>query len=59
MNVRMNYKGAATTASSRHTGGLNLATADGSVKFLSDSTDINVWWAIGSRDGAEVFDNVE
>ena len=30
-------------------GGVNACFADGSVKFLKDSTNINVIWAIGSR----------
>lgn len=55
LNVRMNYKGTATTASSRHTGGVNVASADGSLRFVSNSIDINTWWAFGSRDGGEVL----
>lgn len=60
-NVRMNYKGAATTASSRHGGGVGLATGDAAVHYLSGNIDINAWWALGSRDGADsiagVFEN--
>ncbi len=55
LNVRMNYKGTATTASSRHTGGVNVAAVDGSVRFISESLDINSWWAFGSRDGGETL----
>jgi prepilin-type N-terminal cleavage/methylation domain-containing protein/prepilin-type processing-associated H-X9-DG protein len=55
LNVRMNYKGVAKTASSRHSGGVNMALADGSVRFVADSIDINTWWGLGSRDGKEVL----
>ncbi len=55
LNVRMNYKGTATTASSRHPGGVNVASADGSVRFVAQTIDINTWWAFGSRNGGEVL----
>jgi prepilin-type N-terminal cleavage/methylation domain-containing protein len=55
LNVRMNYKGVAKTASSRHTGGVQFLLADGAVKFITESIDINTWWALGSRDGEEVI----
>lgn len=35
--------------SSRHSGGVNLALVDGSVRFVSDRVAIEVWWAVGSR----------
>jgi prepilin-type N-terminal cleavage/methylation domain-containing protein/prepilin-type processing-associated H-X9-DG protein len=41
------------TPSSDHPGGVNVAMADGSVTFVSDSIDRNAWWAMGSRDGGE------
>ncbi len=41
-------------ASSYHTGGVNLAMADGSVRFAKDSTALAVWQATGSRNGSEV-----
>ncbi len=37
-----------TTASSRHNGGVNLATADGSVRFVKESINVKVWSAFGS-----------
>ena len=43
----------ATTASSRHPGGVNLALADGSLRFVKDSIDVQVWWALGSINGGE------
>jgi prepilin-type processing-associated H-X9-DG protein len=45
-----------TTASSRHTGGLNLATADGSVRFVKESINVKVWSAFGSIAGNDVVD---
>lgn len=38
------------TPSSQHTGGINMAMVDGSIRFVPDSVDLEVWWAIGSRD---------
>lgn len=49
--------GGAITASSRHSGGVHLLTADGSSRFVSDSIDVQVWWAIGTRAGGEVAAN--
>ncbi len=41
-------------ASSNHSGGVNLAMADGSVRFIKNSISLPTWWALGSRDGGEV-----
>ena len=43
------------TARSYHTGGVNLAMADGSTRFVSDDIDLLVWRAMGSADGGEVI----
>jgi prepilin-type N-terminal cleavage/methylation domain-containing protein/prepilin-type processing-associated H-X9-DG protein len=40
-------------ASSYHTGGANLCMCDGSVRFVADTIDPNVWTAAGSRNGGE------
>lgn len=47
------------TPSSNHTGGVNMSMADGATRFVSDTVDQNVWWAIGGRnDGRiETLDN--
>ncbi|WP_337177400.1 DUF1559 domain-containing protein [Paludisphaera sp.] len=42
-------------ASSNHAGGVNVALADGSVRFVKDSIGLPVWWALGSRNGGEVI----
>ena len=44
----------AITATSNHSGGVNVGLADGSVKFIKDSISPTVWWAIGSRGLGEV-----
>jgi len=46
-----------TAASSSHTGGVNLAMLDGSVKFVPRTVSIATWRAIGSRNGGEVPGN--
>ena len=38
---------------SNHNGGANVVLMDGTVDFVSDSIDREVWWAMGSRDGGE------
>ncbi|WP_422927085.1 DUF1559 domain-containing protein [Singulisphaera sp. PoT] len=40
--------------SSNHPGGVNIGFADGSVKFVKDSVNLQAWWAIGSRNGGEI-----
>jgi prepilin-type N-terminal cleavage/methylation domain-containing protein/prepilin-type processing-associated H-X9-DG protein len=49
----VNEKGGATTASSWHSGGVNLVRCDGSVAFVVDGVDDWTWRALGSRDGEE------
>ena len=41
--------------SSRHPGVVNILFADGSVKAIKNSMNINAFWAIGSRAGGEVI----
>jgi len=45
----------AITASSNHSGGVNVAFCDGSVHFVKDSVSPNIWWALGSRNLGEVI----
>lgn len=42
------------TPSSNHTGGVNLARVDGSVTFVADNIEEEVWWALGARDDGRV-----
>jgi len=44
-------------ARSRHTGGVNAAMCDGSVRFARNSTAAATWFAMGSMSGGEVFQN--
>jgi len=43
-----------TTASSNHSGGVNVLFWDGSVKFIKDSINYLNWFAIGTKAGGEV-----
>src|SRR5262249_20493166 len=45
------------SASSYHTGGVNLVMADGSVRFVRDSINFTSWQAVGSKAGGEVVSN--
>jgi prepilin-type N-terminal cleavage/methylation domain-containing protein/prepilin-type processing-associated H-X9-DG protein len=45
----------AATAVSLHRGGVNVAMADGAVRFVADSVDRQVWRAMGSRNGNEAL----
>jgi prepilin-type N-terminal cleavage/methylation domain-containing protein/prepilin-type processing-associated H-X9-DG protein len=40
---------------SNHPGGVNVCFADGSVKFIKDSVNLQTWWALGTRAGGEVI----
>jgi len=42
-------------ARSRHPGGVNAALCDGSVRFVSETVDLETWRALGSRNGGEVL----
>ncbi|MFO0901864.1 MAG: DUF1559 domain-containing protein [Pirellulales bacterium] len=44
----------ATTAGSRHPGGVELAMCDGSVRFISKTINLQTWRALGSRDLSDV-----
>jgi prepilin-type N-terminal cleavage/methylation domain-containing protein len=44
-------------ARSRHTGGVQTVMGDGSVRFVPQSLDINVWRALSTSRGGEVVSN--
>jgi prepilin-type N-terminal cleavage/methylation domain-containing protein/prepilin-type processing-associated H-X9-DG protein len=44
----------ALTASSRHSGGVNVLLCDGSVRFVKSAVSPPTWWALGSIAGGEV-----
>ncbi len=43
------------TATSDHPGGVNVVMVDGSAKFIKDSIALNIWWALGTRNGREIL----
>ncbi|SIO30473.1 prepilin-type N-terminal cleavage/methylation domain-containing protein/prepilin-type processing-associated H-X9-DG domain-containing protein [Singulisphaera sp. GP187] len=43
------------SASSYHSGGVNVSMLDGSVRFIKNSVNYQAWHAIGSKAGGEVF----
>lgn len=43
------------SATSAHSGGVNVAMADGSVKFVKGSIARSVWWGLGTRAGNEII----
>ena len=46
-----------STARSRHTGGVNAWNCDGSVRFISNSIQLEIWRAISTRSGGEVINS--
>jgi prepilin-type processing-associated H-X9-DG protein len=42
------------SARSRHTGGVNVCLADGSVRFVSNGVNLITWRAMGTKNGGEV-----
>jgi len=50
---------AAVTSRSYHSGGVNVGLADGSVRFTSQSIELRIWRALGTRAGGEVVSNAE
>jgi prepilin-type N-terminal cleavage/methylation domain-containing protein/prepilin-type processing-associated H-X9-DG protein len=45
----------AMSANSAHTGGVNLALCDGSVRFVGNTINLTTWRALGTRNGGEVL----
>jgi prepilin-type N-terminal cleavage/methylation domain-containing protein/prepilin-type processing-associated H-X9-DG protein len=41
-------------ASSNHPGGVNVAFLDGTVRFVKNSVNQNVWWALATKAGGEI-----
>ena len=40
---------------SNHAGGVNMGMADGSVRFIKNSVNLQSWWGLGTRKGGEVI----
>jgi len=47
--------GSMVTATSNHSGGVNVCMTDGSVRFIKDSISPLTWWAVGTKNGEEVI----
>jgi prepilin-type N-terminal cleavage/methylation domain-containing protein/prepilin-type processing-associated H-X9-DG protein len=45
----------AAPPTSNHSGGVNMAMGDGSVRFIKDSVGLQAWWALGTRAGGETI----
>jgi prepilin-type N-terminal cleavage/methylation domain-containing protein/prepilin-type processing-associated H-X9-DG protein len=45
----------ATTANSRHPGGVNVALADGSVRFVKSTVNLQAWRGLGTRNLGEIL----
>ncbi len=43
------------TASSRHSGSVNVCMMDGSVKSIKSTVARNIWAALGTNSGSEVI----
>jgi prepilin-type N-terminal cleavage/methylation domain-containing protein/prepilin-type processing-associated H-X9-DG protein len=43
------------TARSRHPAGVNVAYADGSIRFVANAIDVSAWQAMGTMDSGEVI----
>lgn len=54
-NAHINGEGV-FAARSYHPGGVNVAMADGSVRWVASSIAVPTWRALGTRDGGEVVD---
>ncbi len=48
------FASAHTAARSTHPGGVNTAFADGSVKFIKNTINGTVWYALGTKAGGEI-----
>jgi prepilin-type processing-associated H-X9-DG protein len=46
-----------SAARSRHTGGVNAALCDGSVRFIINNIPLATWQALGTMNGGEVASN--
>jgi hypothetical protein len=52
-NNNMTNMAMQVSAASRHTGGVHAMMGDGATRFVSDSIDLTIWRALGTRAGGE------
>lgn len=56
MHSPESFTSAGISARSHHYGGVNSGFMDGSVRFVKDSISLEVWRAMGTRNGTEAID---
>ena len=49
--------GAYAAARSKHSGGVNVAMADGSVRFVAEEIDVSLWRGMATKSGGEPAPN--
>ena len=63
INIKTDADGGLDDFSSKHTGGVNLLFGDGSTRFIrsitGDGATRYAFWAMGTRSGGEVIQNIE
>ena len=52
-HLAVDFMNGALPPNSHHDGGVNVAFVDGHVRFVSETIDLGVWMALGSRNGQE------
>jgi hypothetical protein len=57
LGTDINQEAEVTTASSNHPGGVLVAMVDGSTRFVNETIDVQVWWALGTIAGGEATTN--
>jgi prepilin-type N-terminal cleavage/methylation domain-containing protein/prepilin-type processing-associated H-X9-DG protein len=55
-NGFLTWFGVSMTATSNHSGGVNVLFADGSVRLVADEIDLAVWRAVGTISGGETVE---
>ena len=63
VNIKTDADGGLDDFSSKHTGGVNVLMADGSVRFVrsitADGPQRYAFWAMGTRAGGEVIQGLD
>jgi prepilin-type N-terminal cleavage/methylation domain-containing protein len=55
-NGKMTNMSMQVSANSNHSGGVSVMMGDGSIRFVTSTVDLNVWRAVGTRDGNEAVE---
>ncbi len=54
LDSHVNSRGGATTATSFHPAGINVAMGDTSVRFIKQTISLPAWWAYGTASGGDL-----